>query len=328
MKSSLALFGQIFSPYQFKQARVLEFPSYADFAQSFANTIPYSENIGFLAQLGTEDKIDMVTYVTAHEIAHQWWGHQLTPSPQQGGTMLVESFAQYSALLVMERQYGREMMRRFLKYELDSYLKARGGEVVEELPLARVENQGYIHYRKGSLVMYWLKEAVGEEVVNRAMARLLQQFAFKDAPYANTTDFLKLLREEAGPQHEQLITDLFEKITLLDVKATNARSVPRPDGRFDVSFEVEARKLYADGKGRETEAPLAEPFDIGVFSAEPGRAGYTASAVIAMQRQPIHGGRQTVRLVVDKPPTWVGVDPYNKRIDRNSEDNLARIAAP
>ena len=45
---SLALFSEQFSPYQFRQARILEFPSYANFAQSFANTIPYSENIGFL----------------------------------------------------------------------------------------------------------------------------------------------------------------------------------------------------------------------------------------------------------------------------------------
>jgi ABC-2 type transport system permease protein len=117
------------------------------------NTIPYSENIGFLTKLGEPDKIDVVTYVTAHEIAHQWWGHQLVPSSQQGGTMLVESFAQYSALLVMERLYGKEQMRRFLKYELDRYLRSRGGEVVEELPLARVENQQYIHYQKGSLVL-------------------------------------------------------------------------------------------------------------------------------------------------------------------------------
>ena len=154
MKTSLALFNEKFSPYQFKQARILEFPSYADFAQSFANTIPYSENIGFLTQLGDPEKIDVVTYVTAHEIAHQWWGHQLTPSHQQGGTLLVESFAQYSALLVMERLYGKEQMRKFLKYELDRYLRSRGGEVVEELPLARVENQQYIHYQKGSLAMY------------------------------------------------------------------------------------------------------------------------------------------------------------------------------
>ncbi len=327
MKSSLTLFSEQFSPYQFRQARILEFPSYANFAQSFANTIPYSENIGFLTKLGEPDKIDVVTYVTAHEIAHQWWGHQLVPSSQQGGTMLVESFAQYSALLVMERLYGKEQMRRFLKYELDRYLRSRGGEVVEELPLARVENQQYIHYQKGSLVLYWLKEVVGEAVVNRAMAALLKQYAFKAAPYPNTLDFLRILRAEAGPQHQQLITDLFEKITLLDVKASEAKAVKRADGKYEVSFVVEAKKFYADGKGKETEAPLAEPFDIGVFSAEPGRPGYTAQSVLSFARQDLRTGKQTVTVVVDKEPAWVGVDPYNKRIDRNSEDNLARVGS-
>ncbi len=325
MQVSLALFNEQFSPYQFRQARILEFPSYARFAQSFANTIPYSEDIGFLTKLGDDDKIDVVTYVTAHEIAHQWWGHQLVPSHQQGATMLVESFAQYSALLVMERMYGREQMRKFLKYELDRYLRQRGGEAVEELPLARVENQPYIHYQKGSLVMYWLKEVVGEDRVNRALAQLLRQYAFKAAPYPNTLDFLRLLREQAGPEHEALITDLFEKITLLDVKATNAKSVKRADGKYDVSFEVQGRKLYADGKGKETEAPLDEPFDIGVFSAEPGRPGYAAASVLSFTRQRVKTGRQTITLVVDQAPKFVGVDPYNKRIDRNSEDNLAPV---
>jgi aminopeptidase N len=328
MKQSLALFSEQFSPFQFRQARIIEFPSYADFAQSFANTIPYSENIGFLTRVGDPDKIDVVTYVTAHEIAHQWWGHQLVPSQQQGGTLLVESFAQYSALLVMERLYGKEQMRRFLKYELDRYLRSRGGEVVEELPLARVENQPYIHYQKGSLAMYWLKEVVGEAVVNRALAKLLAQHAFRPAPYPNSTDFLRLLRAEAGPAHEGLITDLFEKITLLDVKASDARAVQRPDGRWEASFTVEARKFHADGKGKETEAPLDEPFDVGAFKVEPGKPGYNAQSVLAMERRPLRSGRQSVTLVLAERPTWVGVDPYNKRIDRNSDDNLARVAAP
>ena len=325
MKASLALFEAQFSPFQFKQARILEFPSYADFAQSFANTIPYSENIGFLTKLGKPEKIDVVTYVTAHEIAHQWWGHQLVPGHQQGATMLVESLAQYSALLVMEKMVGPEQMRRFLKYELDRYLRGRGGEVVEELPLARVENQPYIHYQKGSLVMYWLKEAVGEPAVNRALAALLKQFAFKEAPYPNTLDFLGLLRAEAGPQHDALITDLFEKITLLDMKARNAKATKRADGKFELSFEVEGKKLYADGKGRETEAPLEEAFDIGVFDAEPGKAGFNAQSVLLFERRVFKTGRQIVTVVVEREPRWVGVDPYNKRIDRNSDDNLARV---
>lgn len=241
--------------------------------------------------------------------------------------MLVESFAQYSALLVMERTYGKQQMRKFLKYELDRYLRRRGGEVLEELPLARVEDQPYIHYQKGSLALYWLKEVIGEAALNKVMAQLLKQYAFKSAPYPNTTDFLRLLRAEAGPQHDQLITDLFEKITLVDVKVANAKVTQRPDGRHEVSVEVEARKLYADGQGKESEAPLDEAFDVGVFSAEPGRPGYSAASVLSFERQRIRSGKQTVTVVVDKPPAFIGVDPFNKRIDRNSEDNLTRIGA-
>jgi len=329
MKLSLEMFSERFSPFQFRQARILEFPGYASFAQSFANTIPYSETIGFIFNHAADpEKIDMVTYVTAHEMAHQWWAHQVVPSDQQGATMLVESLAQYSALLVMERMYGRDQVRRFLKYELDRYLRSRGGEIVEELPLARVENQQYIHYQKGTLAMVWLREVVGEAAVNRALQRLIRQYAFKAAPYPNSRDLLALLREEAGPQHAQLIEDLFERITLYDMKARDAAVTKRADGRYEVTFTVEGRKLYADGKGRETEAALDEPFDVGAFDAEPGRKEFTSQSVLAFERRPMKSGAQAVTLVVDRAPKFVGVDPYNKRIDRNSDDNVAPIATP
>src|SRR5262249_37075134 len=167
MKDSLALFSEKFSPYQFAQARIVEFP-YDRMAESFANTIPYSENIGFIQDFTDPQKIDFASYVTAHEIAHQWWGHQLVPADQQGAAMLTETLAQYSALLAMENIYGRNQVRRFLKYELDEYLRARGGEALEELPLARVEpEQKYVYYQKGSLAMYWAKEVLGEDVIDR-----------------------------------------------------------------------------------------------------------------------------------------------------------------
>jgi hypothetical protein len=124
-----------------------------------------------------------------------------------------------------------------------------------------------------------------------------------------------------------LITDLFEKITLYDVKARDATATRRADGRYDVRFTVDAKKLYADGKGKESEAPLDEAFEVGVFAAEPGRKEFTSAAVLAFERRPLKSGEQTVTLVVDREPKFVGVDPYNKRIDRNSDDNLARIEA-
>ena len=95
--------------------------------------------------------IDYPYYVTAHEVAHQWWAHQVIGGNVQGSTMLSESLAQYSALMVMKRKTGPAKMRRFLNYELNSYLRGRAFEQKKELPLARVENQPYIHYNKGSL---------------------------------------------------------------------------------------------------------------------------------------------------------------------------------
>jgi aminopeptidase N len=332
MKASLDVLTAAFSPYQFRQARILEFPGYESFAQSFANTVPYSEAIGFVQKFSPDDperdeRIDLVTFVTAHELGHQWWAHQVIGADRQGMTMLSESFAQYSAMLVMERLYGPPLMRKFLKNELDNYLRSRGGEVVEELPLIRVENQPYIHYRKGALVMYWLKEMVGEEAVNRALRRLLAQYAFKAAPYPSSSDFVRMLREEAGPAHEALITDLFERITLYDMKAKDATWKKRPDGRYEVTFSVEGKKLYADGKGKETEAPLSEPFEIGVFTAQPGKKGFSKESVLLFERRTVTTGTQDVTVVVDREPKWAGVDPYNKRIDRNSDDNLTEVKA-
>jgi ABC-2 type transport system permease protein len=333
MKVSFDVFTREFSPFQFRQMRILEFPAYATFAQSFAGTVPYSEGIGFIARYDDAtaeretEKVDFVTYVTAHEVAHQWWAHQLIGADMQGSTMLSETFASYSALLVMEEIYGPDQVRRFLRQELDNYLRSRGGEVIEELPLMRVENQAYIHYRKGGVTMYFLRNEVGEEPVNRAMQRLLQEFAFRGAPYPRSSDFVRILREEVGdnPAHQALITDLFERITLYDARVVSASVAPRAEGRWDVSMVVEARKLYADGEGAETEAPLAEEFEFGIFTAEPGQGAFSSDDVVMFERRPVRSGRQTVTFTVDREPRFAGIDPYNKRIDRNSDDNVMAV---
>jgi aminopeptidase N len=328
LKTGLDYYQANFSPYQFRQARILEFPGYQDFAQAFANTMPYSESIGFITDNTQPDKIDYVTYVTAHELAHQWWGHQMVGADMQGATALSETLAQYSALIVMEKTYGADGIRKFLKHELDRYLRARGGELIEELPLVRVEDQPYVHYRKGSLVMYLLRDRIGEDKVNAALRRLLAEHAFKGAPYPRSQDLVDALRAEAGPEHQQLITDLFEKITLYDLKTRSAKAAKRADGRWDVTLTIEAKKAYADGQGKETPVaiPPGELFDIGVFTAEPGEPGFSSKDVQSLRAQPLRSGVQTVTVTVDKPPRFAGVDPYNKQIDRNSDDNAIAVS--
>jgi aminopeptidase N len=329
MKASFDVYTKAFSPFQFHQMRILEFPAYENFAQSFANTVPYSEGIGFIQNYAAvkkdADKIDLVTFVTAHELGHQWWAHQIIGADMQGATMLSETFAQYSAMLVMEHLYGPEHVRKFLKYSLDHYLRNRGGEVVEELPLERVENQPYIHYDKGAVIMYRLKETVGEDVVDRSLRRLLAQYAFKPAPYPSSKDFVRILREEAGPKYDALITDLFEKITMYDLKAATASSTKRADGKFDVTLNVEAHKYYADGKGKETEAPMNEEVPVGAFLVEPGKEGFDRTKILFLADRQIRSGKQTIHLVLDKAPAFAGIDPYNEWIDRNSDDNVTSV---
>ncbi len=324
MKASFDYFTANFSPYQYSQMRILEFPDYARFAQAFPNTVPYSEGIGFIADVRDPEDVDYVTFVTAHELAHQWWAHQMSAAPVQGSTMLIESFAQYSAVMVMEEMFGIHHIRQFLKYELDSYLRARGGEQVEELPLYRVENQGYIHYRKGAVAMYALKDYVGEDTVNRVLARLLDEKAYAFDPYPISLDFLRILREEADPKHEELIQDLFERITLWDLKVTETEVTERGDGRFDVALTIEAAKYEADGLGRETERPLDMEIDIGAFTEHPGDVYEGDDHVLLFEKRRIVSGEQTVTVTLDERPAVVGVDPYNKLIDRNSDDNLKR----
>jgi ABC-2 type transport system permease protein len=325
LRASLDYYQANFSPYQFRQARIVEFPDYDQFAQSFAGTFPWSEGLGFIADYRDPDRIDLVTYVAAHEFAHQWWAHQVIGADQQGATVLSETLAQYSALRVMRQLYGPAHIRKFLKYELDSYLRNRGGEAAEEQPLEKVEDQGYIHYRKGSLVMYRLADEIGEDAVNRALRTLLAQYAFKGAPYPTALDLVADLRAQAPADKQELITDLFEKITLYDLAVSNAVATRRPDGRYDVSMTVTARKSYANGVGKETPAPMNEPLNIGLFTVRPSDPGFSDAKVVVFQRIPIHSGAQTLRFVTAVRPKFAGVDPYDELIQRNSDANTAAV---
>jgi ABC-2 type transport system permease protein len=327
MGTALDYYRKNFGPYQFEYARIIEFPRYASFAQAFAGTMPYSENIGFVADTDDPKEIDWTTYVIAHEIGHQYWAHQVVGADQQGGTLTSETLAQYSALMVMKHLYGPEKIRRFLKYELDGYLRGRQNDVIEEEPLERVENQGYIHYRKGSVVMYLLQERLGEDAVNRALQRFVAKFRFSGPPYLQSTDLIAELRKEAKtPEDQALITDLFQRITVYDLKVKDA-STRKVGNEWETTLTIGAGKYYAGGKGAEKAAPLNERIEVGLFNARPGLGDFDRRNVIALAREPIRGGTQKIVIRSKTKPTFAGVDPYNYYVDRNSEDNVKDVTA-
>ena len=325
MAASLDYYQANFGPYHLDHFRVVEFPGYHGYAQAFAGTIPFSEAVGFIAVYNEEDILDYVSGITAHEFAHQWWPGQMIGAETEGYTVFVETLAQYSAHMVMKQLRGEDQTRRYLQFELDRYLGGRAWST-DEPPLARVIGEDHIAYRKGAMVMHLLTRRLGEDGVNRALRNMLVRYKFKGAPYPRTLDLIAALRAEAKTDEDQtLITDLFERITLYDLKVNQPTATRRPDGKWDVTLPIEAKKFYVTGEAVETETPLHERIEIGLFTAEPGRKAFDQSHVLMMERHPVRSGRQVLKFVSEKKPLFAGVDPYNFYIDRDSANNVAAV---
>lgn len=320
IKASLEYFTKNFGPYQHRQVRIIEFPRYASFAQSFPNTIPFSEAIGFITKVGDgPEDIDFPFYVTAHEVAHQWWAHQVIGAKVQGSVLLSESLSQYAALMVMEKTYGKESMKKFLKYELDNYLKGRTYENKKELPLMLVENQAYIHYNKGSVVLYALKEYLGEDVLNGMLKNFISKYKFQEPPYTTAKEFLRELKAVTPDSLQYLVTDLFEHITLYENYVIAWDYTQQDNGNFLVTAKVGMAKFYADEKGEEkTAQTLNDYVDIGIFVKNPTTG---KNDELLMQRVKMTAPEQTFTFEVPQQPTELGIDPYYKLIDRTPKNN-------
>ena len=271
-------------------------------------------------------KIGGVNFVTAHELGHQWWGHQLIGGQVIGSNMMSETLAEYSALEVMEKKYGADNMHKFLKHELDRYLRGRAGEIRKEPPLALVQREGYVWYQKGGLVMYTLANYIGEDRVNTALKNFLQHYGYANAndarsgPYPDTRQFVAALREQTPADMQYLITDMFENIVLYDNKALTATVAPTADKKFNVTLTVQARKSKADENGNETAMPLNDYVDIGVFTGKKDH-----EKPLYLKKEKLTQEKQTFSVVVDQMPTRAGIDPYNKLVDRVAEDNIIDV---
>ena len=120
--------------------------------------------------------------------------------------MMSETLAEYSALMTMRHRYGDDHMHKFLKYELDRYLRGRGGEVRREEPLAQVQQEAYVWYQKGGQIMYALSDYIGEDKVNLALHNFLMQYRYANADtnqsgaYPDTRELVAALRDANSRQ--------------------------------------------------------------------------------------------------------------------------------
>ena len=322
MKAALDYFTAEFGPYPDRELRIVEIPRYDSFGRAHAHTIAFTEDK--LLTRVEEGRFDQMFFGTAHEVAHQWWGGQARAAVVVGGGVVSESLANYSAMMVTERTFGPEAARQVYDFQMDRYLTQRA-QRGRDVPLLESTDQPWIYYGKGAVALYLLRDHIGEAAVNGALRRYLERYRDSGPPYPTALDLYAELRAATPDSLHGLLTDLFETVTLWDVRTERAVVEPTGTGEYVVTLDVVARKLRADSVGNETEVPMDDLVEIGVFA--PGEDG-AGGEPLYLERHRIRSGEQTIRVTVPRAPARAGVDPWRKLIERGRGDNVVGVTSP
>ena len=325
MRSSLAYYSDAFGPYQYHELRVVEFPRYWTGARAHPHTIIFSEGSAFLTRIDSGE-VDRTFNVVAHETAHQWWGGQVIPSSERGAGMVSETLAQYSSMMVLEKEYGADMARQMYDYYMNMYLTGRTVFTNREVPLLDVAGQQYVHYFKGAVAMYTLRERLGADAVNGALRRFREKYAGADAPPATSRALYAELQAITPDSLRPFLSDLFEHITVWDVRTDSVKVAPNGDGAWRTTLYVDAAKARADSIGRQTPISMDDLVEVGVFADRPGTADGLGETLYLKQHR-LRSGKQTITVVVPRRPARAGVDPYRKFIERQRDDNVATVGS-
>ncbi len=247
--------------------------------------------------------------------------HQFQPAPAsvEGRALLSESFAWYAALGVIEQEYGAEHLARFLGFMRESYLTPRSRA---DVPLLRAADW-FVAYRKGPFAMYALQEYVGQERVDLAWRRLRAQHASHEPPFATSLDFYRELQAVTPDSLQYLLHDLFEANTFWELETERATAAQTEAGAWQVTLDVQARKVVVDEAGVETEVPMDDWVQVGVFA--PAEKGEASGKPLYVQMHRIRSGKQTITVTVPRKPTRAGIDPYHLLIDLKTDDNQKKV---
>jgi len=170
--------------------------------------------------------------------------------------------------------------------------------------------------------MYALREYLGEDAVNRALAQYIRDVGFQEPPFTNSVEFVEAIRAETPDKYAYLIEDLFETITLYDNRVTQARAREGSDGKWEVELSVTLAKLRADDKGVESPIDMSDWIQVGAFDAQDRPLGLQ---LMHFEQGAAASEPMTVTFTVDDKPARAGVDPNVLLIDRNPDDNVRTV---
>ena len=215
--------------------------SYAFSATGYAlpQTIFIGERVGFHADLLDSEGFDHLYRRTAHEVAHQWWGHGLNGAATEGEGVLVETLAKYSEGVMLAQKYSDDYLKKLIEFEQSRYFEGRSRSVIDEVPLYRAD-ESYLIYSKGAAAMYAISQKLGVDPVNRALAKLLAVHRYPAIP-ATTLDLVQYLKEEVNDQHAHFIDNWFFDIKVHDM-AIAKTSVSTSGSRYLVEVCLTVNK--------------------------------------------------------------------------------------
>lgn len=316
LKASLAYFSEIFSPYPYRQARIMEFPGYNSFAVSFPNTIPFSEQIGFMMDIGPEDP-DIPFWITAHEMAHQWWGEQVRAGDVEGYGFVVESMAQYAAAILFRKQFGEDALSEIKEHERERYLRGRQNESLREQPLALVQNQPYIHYGKGLLNMYALQHYISEEKVNQALKQVVDNYPGKDRKYVTSAILVDAFRKVTPDSLQYLVTDLFDKIIFMENRIAKAQVNQTDNSSFEIKATMDIQKYEANDLGEQMPVLTNDWLEVAVY----GQDAQGNQVCIYRKMHRFKSGLKELKIHTSERPYSIVIDPSNTMMDRDLDNN-------
>jgi hypothetical protein len=222
----------------------------------------------------------------------------------------------------VQESRGEEQAQQLLAFmrQPEPFRPIRRGE-----PLLRALDP-YLAYRRGPFAMYTLSEYAGEERVNLALRRLIEKHDAPGAPLATTLDLYRELQAVTPDSLQVLLHDLFEVNTFWEFKTEQVKAVETSSGTWQVTLAVQARKRVYDSAGVESEVPMDDLVEIGVFAAaEEGGSALSQPLYVQMHR--IRSGGQTITVTVPSKPVMAGIDPYHL-LDweaPNEDDNLLEV---
>ncbi|WP_433835955.1 M1 family aminopeptidase [Flavobacterium anhuiense] len=316
VKNTLDYCQLSFGKYPYKTIRYAEVSAFADgfAATSYPSTVFMKENFGFYSNLNNRDKEDIINQLTAHELSHEWWGNaQISPEQKEGSWILTETLAQYTELMLYEKEHGLQKALETLKIHLDLYLSSRSYE--PETPLYKTNYETpHLPYDKGMLVMHQLRILIGEEKVNLALHNFLSHYKYPN-PIPDSEDLLKEIYLVTDSKLHPKLDEMFKKIITYSSKISEVESVKK-NGFYEVSFKADSKKYLENATGVRKQIANDATIDIGIYDENGKLFRYTFS----IKNNTIEG-----KIKIKNKPQRIVIDPYLMNIDTFIKDNDKEI---